>query len=81
MIMKTIREHLDDLDRMVDCGLAPKHEIRSQIAFIASLVAALEADYVHLNEAYVKLQNVQQQPHATVVERGISERGRQVRHL
>lgn len=30
---------------MIDSGSAPKHEIRSQVAFIGKLVAALEADY------------------------------------
>lgn len=48
--MKTLQEHLDDLDRMVDTG-AGKPDTRSQIAFIAREVAALEADYAHLAHA------------------------------
>jgi hypothetical protein len=54
--MKTITEHLDDLDRMVDSGSAPKHEIRSQIAFIGKLVVAQEQEYVSAVESAAKLQ-------------------------
>ena len=54
--MRTIQEHIDDLDRMVDNGNAPKHEVRSQIAFIGKQVAALEADYACLAEEHKKLQ-------------------------
>lgn len=94
--MKTLTEHIDDLDRMVDSGSAPKHEIRSQIAFIGREVTALQADNLRLADAHAKLQAMlseemaalkaahQQelpQPHATVVERGMSERERQLRHL
>lgn len=42
--MRTLQEHIDDLDRMVDTGTAV-HKIRSQIAFIAREVAVLQADY------------------------------------
>jgi predicted nuclease with TOPRIM domain len=62
MIMKTLTEHLDDLDKMVD-GRADIDKIRSQIAFIAREAAALEADYTRLaqdhaqvNEAHAKLE-------------------------
>lgn len=41
---------------MIDSGLPPKHEIRSQIAFIAREVAALEADYEELGKAHTNLQ-------------------------
>lgn len=50
--MKTITQHLDDLDRMIDAGNTPKHELRSQVAFIGREVAALEADYARLAEAH-----------------------------
>src|SRR5476649_1984793 len=52
--MRTLQEHLDDLDRMVDSGSAPKHEIRSQIAFIGREVAALEANYLRLTDDHAK---------------------------
>jgi predicted nucleic acid-binding Zn-ribbon protein len=55
--MKTITEHLDDLDRMVDAGNTPKHELRSQVAFIQREVAALQEDYLRLAEAHTQLQN------------------------
>ena len=51
----TIHEHIDALDRMVDCN-ASKPEIRSQIAFIGREIAALTADYSQLQEAYAALQ-------------------------
>lgn len=54
--MRTLPEHIDDLDRMVDSGSAPKHEIRSQIALIGKQVAELEADYARLADVYTKLQ-------------------------
>jgi regulator of replication initiation timing len=54
--MRTLQEHLDDLDRMVDNGSAPKHEIRSQIAFIGREVTALQAENTRLVEAHAKLQ-------------------------
>ncbi|MGA2175261.1 MAG: hypothetical protein ABSH38_09795 [Verrucomicrobiota bacterium] len=53
--MRTLQEHIDDLDRMVDGG-AEKPKVRSQIAFIGREVAALEADYARLAEAHSKLQ-------------------------
>lgn len=59
--MKTIIEHLDDLDRMVDSGVAPKHEVRYQIAFIGKLVSALEQDYAGTIEDHAKLQQAQSQ--------------------
>jgi hypothetical protein len=47
---------------MVDAGNTPKHELRSQIAFIQREVAALEAnhlatidDHANLQEAHTKL--------------------------
>jgi len=54
--MYTIDIHLDDLDRMVDSGCAPKHEVRGQIALIRREVAALEADYLGLLQAHSDLQ-------------------------
>ena len=59
--MKTLQEHLDDLDRMVDSGLPPKHEIRSQISFIGREVAALEDRYARLADAHTKLQDAHKQ--------------------
>ena len=63
--MRTLQEHLDDLDRMVDNG-ADKPKVRSQVAFIGREVAALETDYARLaadhaklQEAHTKLQNSQ----------------------
>jgi exonuclease VII small subunit len=53
--MRTLSEHIDDLDRMVDGGAA-KAEIRSQIAFIGREVAALEAENAQLIEAHAQLQ-------------------------
>jgi hypothetical protein len=53
--MRTLHEHIDDLDRMVDRG-AEKPNIRSQIAFIAREVATLEADYARLADAHTNLQ-------------------------
>lgn len=53
--MRTLDEHLDDLDRLVD-GNGSKAEVRSQIALIGREVAALEADYARLAEAHTKLQ-------------------------
>jgi len=52
--MRTLLEHIDDLDRLVDNG-ADKPKIRSQIAFIGREVAALQADYGNLSEAFQKL--------------------------
>lgn len=57
--MRTLQEHIDDLDRMVDNG-AEKSNIRSQIAFIAREVTALESDYVRLAEVHTKLQEAHQ---------------------
>jgi chromosome segregation ATPase len=54
--MRTLQEHIDDLDRMIDSSSAPKHEVRSQIAFIGKQVAAIEADYACLADAHTKLQ-------------------------
>jgi len=54
--MKTLQDHIDDLDRMVDSGSAPKHEIRSQIAFVGREVAALQAGYSALAAAHTALQ-------------------------
>jgi chromosome segregation ATPase len=65
--MRTISEHLDDLDRMVDGGAA-KSEIRSQIAFIGREVAALEAEYAQLAEAHAKLQEAHLQLQASKTE-------------
>jgi hypothetical protein len=46
-IMKSITHHIDDLDRMID-GNAPKHEIRSQVAFIGREVELLETSIAEL---------------------------------
>jgi hypothetical protein len=54
--MRTLQEHLDDLDRMVDSGTSVA-KIRSQIAFIGREVAALQADYANLADNHVKLQD------------------------
>jgi hypothetical protein len=55
MIIRTLQEHIDDLDRMVDSGTGvPK--VRSQIAFIAREVACLEAAYAQLADAHTKLE-------------------------
>jgi predicted nuclease with TOPRIM domain len=54
--MRTLQEYIGDLEEMVNNGTAPKHEVRSQIAFISREVAALEAEYCSLNTAYTKLQ-------------------------
>lgn len=69
--MRTLQEHLDDLDRMVDSGKAPAHQVRSQIAFIAREVAALEAAYAGLDQAHAQLQQAHArlqhaQPHKTI---------------
>jgi hypothetical protein len=45
--MKSITHHIDDLDRMID-GNAPKHEIRSQVAFIGREVELLETSIAEL---------------------------------
>ena len=55
--MNGLTNHIDDLDRMVDAGNTPKHELRSQIAFIGREVAALQADYARLAEAHATLQD------------------------
>ena len=52
--MKSLIEHIDDLDRMVDSD-ASKPAVRSQIAFVGREVAALQADYASLAEAHQKL--------------------------
>ncbi len=56
VIMKTLQDHLDDLDRMVDTGHATKDAVRSQIAFIGREIAALQADYARLAQTLAKLQ-------------------------
>ena len=58
--MRTLQEHIDDLDRMVDSSTAVA-KVRSQIAFIGREVAALEADYARLAEAHTKLQEAHSQ--------------------
>jgi hypothetical protein len=55
--MRTLQEHIDDLDRMVDSGTGV-HQVRSQIAFIALEVAKLEASYAQLAEAHTKLEGI-----------------------
>ena len=67
--MKTITEHLDDLDRMVDAGNTPKHELRSQIAFIQREVAALEHDYAGAVDTATKLQEKQAKADKLAVQR------------
>jgi len=59
--MKTLLDHIDDLDRMVDGG-AEVSKIRSQIAFIGREIAALQADFASLAEANTKLQASQAPP-------------------
>lgn len=62
--MRSILEHIDDLDRMVDGG-SGKPEIRSQIAFIGREVAALVAEHEQLAQAYAKLQEAHLQLQAS----------------
>jgi len=45
--MKTLLEHLDDLDRMVDGG-AEKPKIRHQIDLVGRIVATNEAEHSRL---------------------------------
>lgn len=54
--MQTLQQHLDDLDRMVDSGKAPKAELRSQVSFISREVSALESAYSHLEQEHALLQ-------------------------
>ena len=75
--MKTLQEHLDDLDRMVDTD-AGKPQTRSQIAFVGREVAALEADYAdlahrhaELQKAHTQLQDTQRQEELRANERNI----------
>ncbi len=44
---------------MVDNGIAPKHEVRSLIAFIAREVAVLEAAYARAVEDHFNLKETQ----------------------
>jgi regulator of replication initiation timing len=53
--MRTLQEHFDDLDRMVDSGTNVA-KTRNQISFIWGEVAALQANYSALAEAHLKLQ-------------------------
>ena len=57
--MRTLQQHIDDLDRMVDNG-AEKSNIRSQIALIGREVAVLEINYARVEEAHTKLQEAHQ---------------------
>lgn len=57
--MRTLQEHIDALDRMVDIGTSVP-QMRSQISFIGREVAALEADYARLAEVHTKLQELHQ---------------------
>lgn len=59
--MKTIAEHLDDLDRMIDAGNTPVANLRSQIAFIQREVTALEENYAALAGAHAQLQQTHTQ--------------------
>ena len=54
--MKTIQEHIDDLDRMVDTG-AGKPDTRNQIAFIAREVAVIEAQLATLQQSHAELKD------------------------
>ena len=65
--MKTITEHLDDLDRMVDAGNTSKHELRSQIAFIQRQVAALESDHHAAIDGNAKLRMAQEERDAKIL--------------
>jgi hypothetical protein len=77
--MRTLDEHIDDLDRLVD-GDAPKSNVRSQIAFIAREVAALEANYARLAEAHTKLQEAHSELEAqqTAIKEGNRKAGRDI---
>jgi len=59
MPMRTLQEHIDDLDRMVDSGTSVA-KIRSQIAFIGREVAALQADYAGLAQAHAEFKQAAQ---------------------
>ena len=52
--MKTLQQHIDDLDRMVDTNAA-KPDIRHQISFIAKEIAAFEAEFAALQQAVLHL--------------------------
>ncbi|MCW5552786.1 MAG: hypothetical protein KIS67_11585 [Verrucomicrobiae bacterium] len=67
--MRTLAEHIDDLDRMVDNGSAPKHEIRSQIAFIGREVTALQEEHDRLKAAYsqAQLEHSKAQPESSAL--------------
>lgn len=51
--MSRFAQDFDDLERLID-GNAAKHEIRSQLRFIAREVAALEADYARAIENQIQ---------------------------
>jgi hypothetical protein len=53
--MKTLLEHLDDLDRMIEAGNTPTDKLRSQLAFIGREIAALQTDYASLHDAHAEL--------------------------
>jgi septal ring factor EnvC (AmiA/AmiB activator) len=53
--MKTLDEHLDDLDRMVDTGAKPP-ETRNQIAFIHREVLELEEREASFKQAAAQLE-------------------------
>ena len=55
IVMNTLQQDIDDLDRMVDTGAA-KDEIRSQIRLISREVAVLQADYASLAESHAQLE-------------------------
>ena len=55
--MIPLQEHLDDLQRMVDNGIAPKHEVMGLIAFIAREVAALQEAYARAIDGNAKLKD------------------------
>jgi hypothetical protein len=61
VLMKTLQELLDDLDTMVDNGTAPKHEVRSLIAFIARQVAVFEDAHARSIDDHAKLQQAKAQ--------------------
>lgn len=53
--MKTLKEHFDDLDRMIDTD-AGKPKIRDQLEFIWLQVSKLEASYTSLQESHANLE-------------------------
>jgi len=66
--MKTLEEHFDDLDRMIDTGAA-KPAIRDQIAFIWKQVSTLQMEHAALEQAYQELHTGLEERLAKIQER------------